>query len=152
MAQRIALVSCGKQKLEVAAPAKDLYQSVLFKKTRAYVERHYDRWLILSALHRVLDPEDLVQPYDLRMPTKRVQQELWARQAGGYVHVRIPAQSHVDLFCGEDYEGVARHLGAYGHTTGFPLAGLQVGERLHWLTEKLLAGANEKKAAEAALN
>jgi hypothetical protein len=145
---RIALVSCGKQKLAVPAPAKELYCSPLFKKTRAYVEGHYDRWLILSALHLVLEPDQPVRPYDMPMPTGRQAQYLWTVQAACRVLLMIPPGCAIDLFAGEDYGGVSGGLERAGHVVHRPLSGLQVGQRLQWLNARLAdATASARPAA-----
>ncbi|MDQ3812222.1 MAG: hypothetical protein M3336_18225, partial [Chloroflexota bacterium] len=50
-------------------PARELYVSPLFRAARAYPERCYgpDHWLILSARHRLVDPETVLAPYDLSL-------------------------------------------------------------------------------------
>ena len=64
---RIGIVACSKTKLATPAPAKDLYTSPLFKAARAYCERTYDRWFILSALHGLVEPETVIEPYDVTL-------------------------------------------------------------------------------------
>lgn len=58
------LVSCVSQKLDRPAPAADLYRSDWFNKARAYVEATGAPWRILSAKHGLLDPREIVAPYD----------------------------------------------------------------------------------------
>jgi hypothetical protein len=65
--RRIVLVACCGKKLPYAAPARDLYQSELFRKSRRYAEQNGDQWLILSALHGVVHPDTTVEPYDLTL-------------------------------------------------------------------------------------
>lgn len=62
--RRIGLVGCVKRKLSQAAPARDLYVSDLFLARRAFVERTCQRWFILSALHGLVDPRRVLEPYD----------------------------------------------------------------------------------------
>jgi hypothetical protein len=64
---RVGLVGCVKSKQEVAAPAGDLYTSPLFLGRRAAVEASCDRWFILSAQHGLLDPAEVLEPYDLTL-------------------------------------------------------------------------------------
>src|SRR3990170_2941760 len=77
---RVGLVSCCKTKLDHAAPAKDLYQSPLF--------RHAVRWLlqsnrvweggILSAKHGLVLPDQVLAPYDLYLgKMRRAEQDRW---------------------------------------------------------------------------
>ena len=69
---RIVLVGCGKQKGDTEAEARDLYTGPLFKKHRRNAEQllalgQADAWFVLSALHGLLHPADVVKPYDLSM-------------------------------------------------------------------------------------
>lgn len=63
----IALIACSAAKLPSPAPARDLYQGQLFRAARAWAEAHADAWYILSALHHVLDPAEVVEPYNLSL-------------------------------------------------------------------------------------
>jgi hypothetical protein len=64
---RIGLVGCVKTKLDQAAPARDLYISPLFRGRRAYVERTCSRWFILSAKHGLVEPDTVLEPYDVTL-------------------------------------------------------------------------------------
>lgn len=67
----VFLVACVAKKLDRPAPARDLYISAWFRKARAYVERQGRQWFILSAKHGLIDPDDVISPYDeslVRMP------------------------------------------------------------------------------------
>jgi hypothetical protein len=48
---KVVLVACGKSKRPEACPARELYTGTLFRKARAWAERHGDAWAILSARH-----------------------------------------------------------------------------------------------------
>lgn len=64
---RVGLVSCCKKKLDHAAPAKDLYQSPLFRLSVRWLN-HPGRvaaWGILSAKHGLVLPDQVLEPYDL---------------------------------------------------------------------------------------
>lgn len=55
MIVEIGLVSCTKDKRDVASKPKDLYmESTLFRKARAYYEKYYVGWYILSAKYNFL--------------------------------------------------------------------------------------------------
>ncbi len=73
---RIALVGCGKTKLDRAAPARDLYTGQLFQKARQYAEVHCDAWYILSALHWTVSPSRVLEPYEARLDSRTKQQRL----------------------------------------------------------------------------
>jgi hypothetical protein len=131
MTQRYALVCCGKQKLTQPAAAKELYCSTLFQKTRSYVERHYTGWFVLSALYNVLPPDQVVVPYDFKL--NRQDASKWADVVVEQLAARVPLGSPLDYFGGATYGLVVSKLEAKGYLVQQPLAGLQVGQRLHWL-------------------
>lgn len=131
MTQRYALVCCGKQKLAHPCTVKELYCSTLFQKTRSFVERHYDGWFVLSALHHVVRPDQVVAPYDFEL--NRQASEKWAEMVAQQLAKQLPPYCHLDYFGGATYGKVVPKLEAMGFLVHQPLAGLQVGERLHWL-------------------
>ncbi len=61
------LVGCVATKAPAPAPAKDLYRSQLFTRRRAYAEASGKPWFILSALHGLVQPDEVTEPYDLNM-------------------------------------------------------------------------------------
>lgn len=67
----IVVVPCGAGKLDHAAPAADLYTSQHFALTlraaRKLAEDQGARVFILSALHGLLDPATVVEPYNVKM-------------------------------------------------------------------------------------
>lgn len=133
MTKRFALVCCGKQKLSAPAPAKDLYVSTLFKKTRNHVEKQYDGWLILSALHQMVYPDHVLEPYDVTL--KKSESEAWAKSTAEQLIKALPPGSIVAYFGGALYAPVVEHLQSVGYVVEQPLQGLQIGQRLQWLTQ-----------------
>src|SRR5437870_3545178 len=91
---RIALVGCARTKRRQRAPAAELYASALVQRTREYVEDSLDyfAWHILSAKHGLVDPDEVLEPYDLTLADltsaaraawgRRVSAALVARYAG----------------------------------------------------------------------
>jgi len=134
MPNRIALVCCGKQKLTTAAPAQELYTSTLFQKTRSYVERNYDGWVVLSALHHVLAPSDVIAPYEFKLGQQ--DSDKWAELVVSQLVAQLKPGSCLDYFGGATYGRVVPRLEAAGFLVGQPLAGLQVGERLRWFKQR----------------
>jgi len=57
------VISCVSKKHETLAPAKDLYDSELFRRARAYVEATGCPWFILSAKHGLVAPDEVIAPY-----------------------------------------------------------------------------------------
>jgi hypothetical protein len=63
----VILVGCVKSKCSYIAPAKDLYNSTLWRWRRAYAEMSGCQWYILSAKHGLLHPDVEIAPYDLAL-------------------------------------------------------------------------------------
>ncbi len=135
---RIGLVACGKTKRDRAAPARELYTSTLFHKASAYAAETYDRWYILSAKHHLLEPEQLIAPYDLSLKGLRIDQRMaWALEVCDQLRKRYPPNQAVRpefyLHAGADYrEFLADCLRSNGYVAHAPLTGLSIGPQLHW--------------------
>lgn len=68
MVKRIVLIACVSKKLDRKAMAKDLYTSQLFKRSLAYANKQNpDKIFILSALHYLLNLEDVIEPYNVTL-------------------------------------------------------------------------------------
>ena len=115
----IALVSCVAQKLECAAPAKDLYISAWFKKARIYVEGEFDEWYILSAKHYILHPDTVIEPYDEILKNSKE----WADVVNGI----LDKNKWYTIFAGKKYR---KYL---NHNLIIPLEGMGIGKQLQWL-------------------
>lgn len=132
----VVLIGCVKRKRTEPAPAKDLYTSSLFRKERAYAEASGAIWYILSAQHGLLDPDEVIAPYDLRLSTTtREYRDAW----GEDVVARLgDAQGPLAGICVEIHAGAAYanairpRLEAAGVVVRTPLAGQSMGERLRW--------------------
>ena len=76
------LVSCVSKKKDKKTPAKDLYVSDWFRKARTYVELSGHPWFILSAEYGLLDPGEVIEPYERtlnKMPIR--ERRAWAERA-----------------------------------------------------------------------
>jgi hypothetical protein len=132
---RIGLVGCVKSKLTHAAAARDLYTSQLFRGGRCAVERSCERWFILSALHGLVEPDRVLEPYERTLTTASPsQRRAWSERVLG----RIEATFGTDL-SGHRFEahagraylafGLVEGLEALGATVEQPLEGLGLGKR-----------------------
>src|SRR4051812_22650873 len=61
------LLGCVSRKGREPAPANDLYRSPLWRGRRTYAEASGRPWFVLSALHGLLAPGELIAPYDLAL-------------------------------------------------------------------------------------
>ena len=78
---RVGLVGCVKSKASQALRARDMYTSPLFRGRRSFVARSCDRWFILSAKHELLDPDQVIEPYNLELKDlSGPQRQLWSQR------------------------------------------------------------------------
>lgn len=134
------LVGCGSAKRDGLAAARNLYTSNYFKKKRAYAQAVGDDWRILSAKHRLFDPDRWLRPYDLSMADVE-DPEHWARIVGGQLYpwldVEFDGQVEVVVLAGRDYTDPLRPvLEELNIDARYPFDDTDgIGEQLAWLTE-----------------
>ena len=62
---KIAVINCGSKKKDQACPAREMYEGgSLFRKMRDYVEQTYDGYYILSGKYGLLEPDQVIEPYE----------------------------------------------------------------------------------------
>ena len=130
-ASDVVLISCSKTKLDHPAAARHLYDSPLFRQSRAYAVASGRPWFILSAEHGLVGPDEWLAPYERYLPdTPRSFRDAW----GHWVVERLDllvgglAGRLVEIHAGAAYvEPIADRLRAKGCHVIVPLAGLAVG-------------------------
>ncbi len=137
--ETVGLVACVSLKREQQAAARDLYISPLFVKARAFVEQRCNRWFILSALHGLVDPEDVIRPYDLTLnKLNSAERHRWASGIRSQLDVALRPRSRVILLAGVRYrDGIEDHLALREHDVIIPMRGLTIGRQLSWLSAEL---------------
>lgn len=144
------LVSCVAEKAAEPCEARDLYRSDWFKKARAYVEALGGDWLILSAEHGILDPLEVVSPYDATLNTMhKPEREAWAAGVVRQLRQRGQVGRPFVVLAGERYrEFLLPHLVqmASDPTAVYvPLRGLGIGDQksrlMSWTAEAIQAAA-----------
>lgn len=138
------LVSCVGEKLDRAAPAKDLYQSQWFKLARKYAEQRGDRWFILSAAHGLVDPEAVLPPYNCTLnDMKKGDREAWGRRIGEQLAIVLQEGDEVEILAGAKYrEQILPTCLAHAMTVPqVPMEGLGIGQQKAWLINQLQGGA-----------
>lgn len=129
----IILVACCGPKLAEPAPAADLYISTLFRKARTYAERQ-GRWFILSALHGLVDPTVVIEPYDVTLKTMRAQERReWGRKVYEQIQHTGLLGTRLVALAGADY---VKPLIEAGMDASQPMKGLAIGKQLQWLNEQ----------------
>jgi hypothetical protein len=67
MSYRVLILACSASKLEVAAPAIDIYTGAIFRKGREYAQREGLWTMILSAKYGLINWDHPVSPYNQKM-------------------------------------------------------------------------------------
>jgi hypothetical protein len=132
--RRIGLVSCTKAKLSRPAPARDLYSaSDLFRKAAAYCDAYLDGWFVLSAKHGLVEPNRVLEPYDVTLKTmSNSQRKDWGVRVAQ--QLRQLGDVALEVHAGADY---VQPLLEAGLVVDNPLRGLSIGPRKHWYLEHL---------------
>ena len=140
----VALVACVAGKRDAPAPAAELYTSDWFQKARRWVERHARAWHILSARHGLLDPDEVIEPYEERLnPSDGRALYHWGWRVACQLLSRYPDPTTFVILAGRTYR---RHLLPMlrvkgDHETIVPMEGLGIGEQKRWLMGRPVEGA-----------
>ena len=114
-----------------------LYTSAFFRGTSG-AEREAGAWYILSAEHGLVDPAQVLEPYEKtlnRMP--RSERERWAAKVREQLLEVLPASAEVIVLAGQRYrEGLVPFLEERGYSVSIPLEGLPFGKQLQFLAEQ----------------
>lgn len=120
-----------------AAPAKDLYTSPLWQGRRSYAESTGQPWAILSAEHGLLDPDEVIDPYERSLGGEPLDyRRRWHRTTAEQVidRCRQLGVGTVEIHAGEQYVdgGLRTALQRANIEVLRPLEGLQIGQQLAW--------------------
>ena len=130
------LLGCVSRKASSPLPAKDLYISGLFRRRRRYAEASGRQWMVLSSKYGLIDPEDVIDPYDFRVSDMdRSKRETWGRKIAEKLGDRFGGLQGktFEVHAGADYVNALRpHLMREGAELVTPLSGLRIGEQLQW--------------------
>jgi hypothetical protein len=130
------LVSCVGKKTSTPQKAKDLYQSSWFIKARKWAENNGDRWFILSALHGLIDPEKIIEPYEKtlnKIPT--TERAEWSANIHNTIVKTIP-KGRIVFLAGQKYrDGLELTLSGAGYVVESPMQGMGIGQQLSWLNK-----------------
>jgi hypothetical protein len=131
MVPTVVLVACCRPKLAGSHRAKEIYQSDLFKKSKAYAEQHGDKWAILSALHGLVMPDQLLTKYDKTLNAMTSgERRKWSELVGQQISDHFPGARLVVL-AGTNYCGWIND----SFVTERPMKGLGIGQQLRWLMD-----------------
>jgi hypothetical protein len=134
---RIVLVQCTAEKRDGRHRAKNLYdESTYFRKQRAYAQAKGDYWLILSAKYGLVDPNSIIDSYDLHVDDLE-DTETWATDiATDLADGPASPPATVEILGGRSYaDPLVPELERLGYDVVEPLCGLGIGERMSKLAE-----------------
>lgn len=127
------IAGCGKQTNQTAA-AKDVYCSQHFQACHNYAQTQ-DEWNILSPLHQVLSPYQIISPYN-KSPCSLSSKERvkWAQSVARKLIETTNPDVEIVFLTGKLYrQQVIPILQAHGYTTRAPMEGLGIGQQIRWL-------------------
>lgn len=145
---RVALIGCSAMKAEHAAPARELYRGPLFKAALAYAEREgFDAVYVLSAKHGLVELGQELEPYDTHLAglTQQERDVLSVEIVDALNKHLEDEPAELTILAGREYVALLEPGPWKVHA---PLAGLQIGECLHFLKEQEEDGAEPPAQAE----
>lgn len=133
----IGLVGCVATKLDKPSKAKDLYISPLFRGRRRYVEKSCNEWFVLSALHGLVDPEEVIAPYNVTLKTfSSSLKHQWSSRILSELNRRFNDYQNLvfEVHAGSDYRdfGLTSELVELGAQVRVPAYGLSQGRQLQF--------------------
>ena len=146
----IILLSCSARKAGTPLPAAELYQGTLFKASLAWAQQQQpDAIYILSAKHHLVEPDRVLQPYDLtlnKMPIAEL------RRWSDTVHEQLSSATDIErdrfiILAGDKYR---RFLMPHLRNIELPLEGMRIGEQVQLLQRQVQAADPAHEAAPAA--
>ena len=105
---------------------------------RTYAKMNAEEWLILSAKHGVLKPDEVVHPYERtlnRLP--KLERLAWADKVQRRLLKLLPAGALITVLAGVRYrENLVPFLRNHGFPVSVPMEGLKFGFQLRWLKKQ----------------
>ena len=141
----LVVVGCCDGKKKGRHPARDLYQSDLYKKSRQWAEQNGDEWIIASAKHGRLNPHKYIDWYDQELGGSAEARRVAAGKMNvnslfppdAYKEGKIqPDMVKVVLLTSKPYSEAVRTMLSDAVEVEEPMAGMQIGERKSWLKKE----------------
>jgi hypothetical protein len=135
----VAIISCGKNKLDYSSEAQHMYIGELFKKTKQYAIQNHDLFFIASARYGLLSANDVIIPYDLTLNSMNVTiKKKWAFLMAIEILLKIKKETPIYMYAGENYRKyLVPNLIEFGYTIYIPMKNLGIGQQLKWLKERI---------------
>jgi hypothetical protein len=137
------VLGCVKRKRSGSHPARDLYDSPLWRRRRDYAEESGLPWFIFSAKHGLLVPDQIIENYDRRLeqlpPAGRA---AMGQAAAAELERRVGnlAGRTIEVHAGRAYvRALEPAIAARKGVVRTPLAGEALGLQLRWYREHAAA-------------
>jgi len=132
-----ALISCSKSKGGHRDLARNMYVSPLYRKSVMVAEGWGLSFSILSAKYGLLNPDDIIEPYDLTLKGASKQFKLdWAQKVDEQIRTSIDRQKRLIVLAGDDYYAPLVEAGAHAPLNFLaPMRGISLGNRLVFLNQ-----------------
>lgn len=97
----------------------------------------FDKWFILSAKHGLIEPQKILEPYDLTLNSMKAQdRRAWAQSVLSDLLAILPQNASVTFLAGSKYrQYLIQPLIQRGYEVNVPLKGLPIGNQLQWLDQ-----------------
>jgi uncharacterized HhH-GPD family protein len=143
---RVGLVGCVKSKGAQPAAARDLYTSAMFRGRRAFVEQSCERWFVLSSKYGLVEPDEVIEPYDVTLKDQpTVARERWAAAVIEELerHLGPLGRYDFEIHAGSAYRnhGLVDALRRAGSSVSIPTEGMTQGEQLAFYTTRTDLGS-----------
>lgn len=135
----LVVVGCVAGKGREPARARELYCSPLWDRRRAYAEASGLPWLIYSAWHGLVEPDQVIAPYEESLAKGRDRKRRSRRLARpAAAEIARKGAKLVELHMGADYyRDLKAELEARGVHVVLPLGVRAIGEQLAWYNREL---------------
>lgn len=137
---KIALVNGSSSQLKIRALAERSYTSAWFQKARAYTIAKCDRWYILSPHYGLLEPDQLIDPYEDKFKKlSREEQFKWAERVFNDLRrTQISTMDTLILLASAAYCDLLTPIfDARSFRYETPLAGMGITDQMKWLSDEL---------------
>jgi len=132
----VVVVGCVSSKHRGPAPAKDLYVSPLWAKRRRYAESSGRPWVIFSAEHGILEPDQIIEYYDVALKNlpARARRSKGEQATEQLEELFGPLRGKTfEIHAGAAYVDALREpIERAGARLTNPLDGLSIGFQLQW--------------------
>lgn len=132
---QIALIACCGEKKQESCKAEDIYKSPLFLLSKTWVKKRNLKWMILSAKHGLLNPDKIIDPYNLSLNNfKKDDLKKWDLMVQSQIKKTFLVPPFFVILAGHKYQGPFKKFNYVD-----VLKSLGIGQRLKFLKENINA-------------